>query len=166
MSMVTALLLLPLAAAASVESVLGTLGLEHHLAAFERAGVCQSDAELMDSADLREIGLPLKDRLDFLAAARKQEPIIKQDFIFQLANYTTARQKGKQLNVVVKYRYPQNVNSTTYIEYNKIRSIVLYYAEPTTDLPRDTYWELVNLALCKNISSMFNIDAVRLRCRS
>jgi hypothetical protein len=173
-----------IATAASVDVVLGNLGLERHLPAFDRAGVRHADAQLFASADLQEIGLPLKARLDFLEAARKVVPVIKQDFIFQLANYTSKRQKGKQLNVVVKvrdiynnlflfrfaltymltcplkYRYPQDVNSSTYIEYNQMRAIVLYYAEPTADLPRDIFWEMVNLALTKNLSSHFAIDAV------
>ena len=72
--------------------------------------------------------------------------------MFQVHNYSTTRQQGKQLNIIIKYRYQPGASNGDYIEYKKMREVVMYYAEPTPDLPINIYWEAVNLALVKNIT--------------
>ena len=66
---------------------------------------------------------------------------------------STTRQEGKLLNFIVKYRYAPdatpnpNASDSGYIQYKDLRSVVLYYAEPTPELPMTIYWEAVNLAV-------------------
>ena len=160
----------------SVDQLLTGLGMQQHASAFDAVGVQWDDLQDLQSNDLQELGLTLPERLRLLRAVRKQRqatPIagscapgmpVCQDFIFQLANYNSTRQKGKTLNFIIKYRYPAGAGSQAYIEYNNMRSVVLYYAEPTSDLPRDVYWELVNMALCKNLTAQFSLNAVRRFC--
>ena len=157
----------------SVEVALAGFGLEQYASTFVAHGIHADDLRNLQSHDLQELGLPLADRLNFMRSLQRPPAGTHlsgscssgmdtcQDFIFQLAGYNTTRQKGKKLNFIIKYRYPKDVGPTTYIEYNQMRAVVLYYAEPTTDLPRDTYWEMVNLALCKNLTSHFAIAGVR-----
>ena len=149
--------------------VLHRLGLGRHAPAFRAAGVTRSNARHLQSHDLKELGLAtVRERLLLLEALSNGEtamPVVPadvdnlshQDFVFKVANYWTARQMGKLINFIVKFRYPHDANMTDYIEYTQMRECVLYYAEPTPELPMPVYWELVNNAIVKNLTSRFRV---------
>lgn len=87
-------------------------------------------------------------------------PVEKVDFHFQILGIETPRQSNKTLNVFVRFRYRQNSSHCPYsttdnlcIQYQQdIHSAILSIAnQPTPELPVDTEWERVNLAICRYI---------------
>jgi len=79
-----------------------------------------------------------------------------QDFAFVAAYINSTRQYGKCLNFIVKYRYIGN----HYFDYKPLRETLLYYSEPTPELPIAVYWEIVNKAFVKNISSRYDLEGI------
>ena len=169
-------LILAFAAAGDDIPLLGSLNLTAHAPAFAAAGVTSANVHLLQSHDLAELGLSLPQRLAWHAAVANGSGTASiagaiatggdgrgldmatahQDFMFTIANYKTQRQMGKLLNVAIKYRYPDNVSSSHYIEYvSAMRSVAMAYLEPTKALPVKTYWELVNMAIVSNLTLSF-----------
>jgi hypothetical protein len=76
------------------------------------------------------------------------DPMI-EDFAFVASYINSTRQYGKCLNFIVKYRYIKS----QYFDYRSIHDTAIYYSQPTADIPMIAYWELVNKAFLKNITS-------------
>ena len=152
----------------SIAPLLQRLEMGHLSHDFDAAGVTAKNARHLQSQDLRELGVrSVRERLLLLAELEKMTPPIvdpsdlpnsaHQDFVFKVANYWTSRQMGKLMNFIVKFRYPPGANATDWIEYNAMRDTVLYYAEPTSDIPMRAYWEQVNNAIVANLTSRFAV---------
>ena len=90
------LALTPPNASATVSNLLE----QHHLTL--------SDLALLDSQDLRELGLTLPQRLSI-----KKLFATTQDFTFVVSHFNSSRQWGKCLNIIVTYRYFPTASSNS-----------------------------------------------------
>lgn len=136
-------------------------------------GVTQEDLADLDGADLREMSVPVHDRIALLRIKRRvaldatssqqhvhNPGLPAEDFVFVVKHVNSSRQSTKCLNIIVKYRYPVGVNTSGYIDYKLLRSVVLEYAQPTPALPEMALWEDINKQLALKLMSKFKIDAV------
>lgn len=81
---------------------------------------------------------------------------VTQDFAFVASYINSTRQYGKCLNFIVKYRYIGD----QYFDYKPLRETLMYYSEPTPELPMAVYWEIVNKAFVKNITSRYSLEGI------
>ena len=82
------------------------------------------------------------------------------DFSFQMMGLNTTRQNNKTLDIFVKFRYagdqqhcPFSPTDNTCIQYQLfMRSLILNLTlSATPELPMESEWERVNLAICRGI---------------
>lgn len=96
--------------------------------------------------------------------------VTRVDFSFQVLNVSTPRQLNKTLNVFVKFRYahdtsrcPFHPTDNTCPQYQLfMREYILNKTTmPTPELPIETEWERVNLAICHGLWGTYpNIAAL------
>jgi hypothetical protein len=92
----------------------------------------------------------------FVSSSMNINDHMTQDFSFVASYINSTRQYGKCLNLIVKYRYIGD----HYFDYKPLLETLMYYSEPTPDLPMAIYWEIVNKAFVKNITSRYKLDGL------
>ena len=86
-------------------------------------------------------------------------PVV-QEFQFQVINHQTQRQEGRKINLFLRYRYRQDLASTEYPDWAKVRTAAVNFLRIRPSHPQDEYWEVVNEGLVRDLYSSFPIVGV------
>ncbi len=88
-----------------------------------------------------------------------QAPVV-QEFQFQVINHQTPRQEGRKINLLLRYRYRQDLASTEYPDWAKVRTAAVNFLRIRPSHPQDEYWEVLNEGLVRDLYSSFPIVGV------
>ncbi|KXZ49588.1 hypothetical protein GPECTOR_20g444 [Gonium pectorale] len=95
---------------------------------------------------------------------------ITEDFQFELRNIYTNRQRGARLNIFVRFRYytpsihPNYTTESGTFDYQDMKPIInAYVPAGGRNISRDTFWEIVNRELTKELFSIFPIRGISIR---
>ena len=129
----------------------------------------------LTSTDLEDIGLHVQDRIRILRLARSKfkQPttmtaidtaddgiVVAQDFAFAATYINSTRQYGTCIHMIVKYRYPSEIQNQSYLDYRDIYSRALWYAQPSEALPMETQWELINYSFVQEIMATYDLAGI------
>ncbi|KAG2434140.1 hypothetical protein HXX76_007867 [Chlamydomonas incerta] len=97
-------------------------------------------------------------------------PDLVEDFQFELRNLYTNRQRGARVNIFVKFRYyttkimkDYSTETGTY-DYQDMKQVILPYVPAGgMNITRDTFWEIVNREMTKDLWSKFPIQGISVR---
>jgi hypothetical protein len=84
----------------------------------------------------------------------------KNNFQFQVSEYHTQRQSGQTLDMFVRYAMKDDVSYSQYPDYRELRKIAASYLEPSSELPANTYWEIVAAKIAENLMSRYPLSGV------
>lgn len=84
----------------------------------------------------------------------------KNNFQFQISKYHTERQEGQTLDLYVRYAMKDDVDYSKYPDYRELRKIAIKYLEPTTDIPKNTYWEVIAAKIAEDLMSKYPISGI------
>lgn len=87
----------------------------------------------------------------------------KNYFQFVIPHYHTARQSGQDVDVYVRYAYRANLPVEQYPDYRELRTSVLRYMEPSEELPRDTFWEIIATQMGTELMKNFPLDGISIQ---
>ena len=84
----------------------------------------------------------------------------KQEFQFQVLDVKTPRQYGRTLNLVIRYRYREDVSSSQYPDYRIIRREALEFLRIRASEPANEYWEVLNGHLAQHLFDSFPLQGI------
>jgi hypothetical protein len=82
------------------------------------------------------------------------------NFQFQIQQYATHRQGGQMLNVYIRYGLKSGLDKTQYPDYRDLRKVVMTYLEPSSDLPENTFWEIIAQKIGNQLYHQFPVAGV------
>lgn len=82
------------------------------------------------------------------------------NFQFQIKDYHTQRQAGQTLDVNIRYALRDDMDSSKYPDYRELREKAMRYLEPTSDLPVNTYWELIAKAIGDDLMRSYQLAGI------
>ena len=83
-----------------------------------------------------------------------------QEFQFQELDLKTARQYGRTLNMVIRYRYREGLSSSQYPDYRIIRREALDFLRIRASEPANEYWEVLNGDLARHLFKSFPLQGI------
>lgn len=95
-----------------------------------------------------------------LGFSAQKIPVEKNYFQFEVANYHTTRQRGQTLNLYVRYAYKENLDTSLYPDYRKLRDQAMKYLEPTAKYPANVYWEILATQLGNDLMRNYPLSAI------
>lgn len=95
-----------------------------------------------------------------LVAGCGSTPRVHQEFMFQVVDLETPRQYGQTVNLYIKYRYRDDLPSSQYPDYRKVRDSALAFIKIRPEDPALEYWEILNGHLVQHLYDSFPFSGV------